>query len=226
MLLSVYDIIVNMMPSDKKEAFYEWLKTDGSIRFDIFSRNLEDSIPLQEIIPGLVVSSAGGFGLFQAEGLLKGYPFYFRAEQGGASLKVGAADSDFPYLPSDALWISNVQEGYTEYGMTYDEFLYAMVNLVPNLKPSPFLWEFETYRVTNFTTPTVDTSKRDIIRGWGHTSFEGYLSTLVYPAWLEQRGVTIETWEKCVELMDINPEPVNIDDRIYPYPLPLFEVNV
>lgn len=204
------------MPFDF-EAFKAYIESDGEIEFDLYARDPGDYAELAEIVPGLVVSSAGGSMPFQAEGLIEGYPFYYRDEQGGASLRVGSVDGERPYLGESTLWSASEN---TEDGHENEDFPINLLRLIKKLKRSPFPYEFEGYDLDylndgswNFT---VNRNKIATYGGWGYNPEEAYQAMFVKSEYLEEHGCSEVQQLAMMLAHEFKKEPINADERIYP----------
>lgn len=212
-----------------RKALEEYLKSDGSIEFDIYAQNPHDWEWLGRIIPTLIVSSAGGWMPFQAEGLLHNHPFYFRSEQGSANLRVGEIDGDAPYLSDSTLYSSYIS--YDEQEDEKENFPALMVKLVPLLKKSPFLWEFEANEVMHDDTDSrkytvLDKPAQYPLHGWGFTPEEGYLDAIEPKKIFERVGWDYDFQKQLI--LERNPKstPINADTRKYPETVPNWTVNL
>lgn len=191
------------------ESFKEWIESDlgQDIPFDPYAQNPEEWKHLADRIPGLIISSADGIACYQAEGLLHGLPFYFKAKQGSASLSVGSVSGGFPYLPGDALYFSDHFD--CSYLMSHEEFEELMLKMVPTLKRAPILWEFPCRKLEyvdgKWTGKATD--EMDMELGWGHTPEEGYEATKETSAYLEQHGISVETQKRMWDVREVSPLP-------------------
>lgn len=123
-----------------REAFYAFLKNPELFPdFDLHAQNIHDWEWLQEAVPTLIVSSAGGMLPFQAEGYLQGFPFYFRSEWGYASLSVSGDYAEKPYLREAAFFTSRID--YSQELVDWNEsqwFPFHLLTLIDQLERSPF----------------------------------------------------------------------------------------
>lgn len=202
------------------------------MKFDMYAQDPNDWSWLGELVPGLVVSSAGGLVPFQAEGLLKGHPFYYRERHGQARLNIAELEADNAYLDNCI---------YTAYA-DVDEFrcgpewITTFLNLVERLKRAPFLYKFEGNEVkfknpeTKGTTQSLEDiyidDERTVHVAWGDSpeealefSYESGKEVLV-----DHYGWDLAFYNRMVELEARNPVPLNVDDRVIPDPD--FEVRV
>lgn len=209
-------------------SWEEWLRSDHQIPFDPYAQKLEDWDFLREKVPGLIVASAGGFGLFQASGLLEGYPFYYREEYGHAELRVGALDSTDHITSTNALYASST----TLPDDSNTHFVEIFPELVRRLARAPFLWEFEglEWRFSDERNPTFQhmeliPDSRAIYYGWGLTPEEGYLAASEPNPSLEASGYSAELQQERFWLAQVSPIPVNKDNRPFPEIDPVFRVN-
>lgn len=205
-----------------------WLNSDHQISWDPYAQKLEDWDFLRETVPGLIVASAGGFGPFQASGLLEKYPFYYREEYGHADLRVGALDSTDHITPANALYVSSTtlpDDGNTHFVEMFPE-------LVCKLARAPFLWEFEGLewrfsdeRTPNFQCMELIPDSHAIYYGWGLTPEEGYLAASEPNPSLEASGYSAALQQEHFWLAQVSPVPVNEDNRPFPEVDPVFRVN-
>lgn len=206
-----------------REAFEAWLNSDGSVKFDLYAQNISEWAFLQEVIPGIVISSAGGWFPFQAEGILQGYPFYFRSEQGSSSLKLGNPDDpESCYLLYNSLY-------YAKYDMevkTFEDFVLCLVKIVPLLQRSPFLWRFKARKFSgSFQVPVIEDSWDEVV-GWGYTPDEGYFTSGEPSLYLESVGVSKDAQTALWLAREVSTEPLNEDPRVWSDVDPDFKVNV
>lgn len=208
------------------EAFKDYVESGDDIfeevGFDMYAQSPKAWAHLSEKIPGLIVTSAGGWVPFQSQGFLHGLPYYLRCRHDVASLEVGQADGS---AFRDILFYADID--YTE-SAGIENFEDMMIKLVPLLKKAPFRYEFEC-RVPEYdenhkyTGNTTD--KYDVTYGWGNSPEEAYES-VTKPNWfLKERGVSDEDQLYRISLQKINPNPINEDNRVWPDPLPEFVVN-
>lgn len=183
---------------------------------------------VSEFIPGLNIASYGGIVPFQAEGLIHNLPFYYRDRGSTITLKVNHEGADNAY-GSNALYNASAEafDG-SDMGMNW---LSVFFNLMERLDKSPYLYEFEAKTIrykekNNLSTAYVVDGHEDRVYGWGYSAAEAYESTKEISSFLTFSGFTEEIQKLHWELQDINPIPVNEDDRIYPDPEPSFTVNV
>lgn len=216
-----------------KEGFAAWLESGGQIPFDIYAQDQADWIWLSDIIPELVVSSAGGAVPFEAEGLLHGFPFYYREEHGYAELRVGEADGGMP-VPWRSLYSAKLQYAENESrSLGMEAFGRFMMKLVPDLAVAPFMWIFPSYEVKfandgQGTYEVLDTLSDRGHSGYGFTVEEAWANAfktipgieLYNPIFTEEFQLKLKR-----DTMAGN-EPLNEDDRIFPAQMPDFRVNM
>ena len=206
------------------ENFKEWLESDGSVDFDIHAQNPSEWAWMSELVPTLVVSSAGGMFPFQAEGLIHGLPFYFRQRGESVSLSVGEADGEA--FGESILYSAKLTE---EELADKQDFVTMFLKLVPKLAPAKFLWRFEGKKLTyankfSWEFSVSDTEKEDVY-GWGMTPEEGLAFSRLTSAYLVDKGCSAELQEKMWLAKEINPTPINEDNRVWPEATPNFEVK-
>ena len=208
------------------EAFKAYVEAEDDlfeeVGFDMYAQTPKAWEHLSEKIPGLIVTSAGGWVPFQSEGLLQGLPYYLRCRHDVASLTIGQADSN---IFEDALFYAEID--YTKFA-GIENFEDMIIQLVPLLEKMPFRYEFackvpeydENHKHTGNTT-----DKDDTTYGWGNSPEEAFES-LMKPNWfLKERGVSDEEQLYRRGLQKINPSPINEDNRVWPNPLPIFVVK-
>lgn len=210
------------MPIDF-EAFEAYIESDGEIEFDPYAQNPDDWAILREIIPELIISSAGGLMPFQAEGLIEGYPFYYRDKYGSASLSVGATDGERPYLGDTTLWVSHCESVDGAEGKIFSK---NIVNLIQSLEKSPFPYEFEGYALRFQKDKSwdfaVDKNEKTRTVGWGHSPEEAYLRIFEPSAYLEKAGCSTARQLEMTRAREFDKTPVVTDERVYPSILPNF----
>lgn len=208
------------------EAFEAWMESDGSISFDPHAQDPSDWSWLQEFIPGLIISSAGGQIPFQAEGLYLGYPFYFRDRHGSASLSVGALDGEMPYHGNDILYYASVE---TEEFEGAKNFIKNLIALVPELKRSPYSYTFigKTLDLTKSGSGyAISEDKSTHYPAWGYTPDEAYMSLLEPSQYLVDHGFSIERQAQMNKDMDFDRTPLDDDSRKFPVTDPDFRINL
>lgn len=213
------------MLENRKEEFLKALETGA--HFDLYAQDPEDWKELQQLIPGIVITSAGGIIPFQAEGTLHGYPFYYRDRHGSATLYVGEADGETPYLPSYALWSAHVDTPEFAGG---ENFIKNLYHLVPALEHGKFLYKFAARKPTweegtGVWRYTLSDEKIDEVVGWGSTPEEAYESAAQPSAYLAEKDFTPEAQNELWVAQDVERTPLNEDLRVYPNPEPVFRVN-
>lgn len=205
-----------------REAFEAFLDSDGEIEFDIYAQNPEDWAALSDLIPGLIVSSAGGVVPFQSEGLLHGHPYYLRSRHGKASLKVGSKDGN---AFKDFLYMATIDY---EAFVGPERLADMMLKLVPLLEPAHFLWEFEAKKLEfenhEWTGRALD--ETEIKHAWGFTAEEAYAKTQQPVIFMSEHGISEEKQLAMIKARQINPVPLNQDTRVFPSPAPEFTVNI
>lgn len=100
-------------------------------KFDIRAQDINDWAWVQEFVPELIIYSAGGQMPFQAEGFIQGLPFYFRTEDGYASLRVSDSKSTL-FPPVDALYSSHMD--IDNKGLTGSEWVSYLFTLIEKLE--------------------------------------------------------------------------------------------
>lgn len=207
------------------ESFKEWLESDGSIPFDMYAQDPSDWSWLQELIPGFIVSSAGGAVPFQAEGLFQGYPFYYRDRGGVASLRVGELDGDPPYQGNSILYTASRETPEFE-GSKH--FISNLTKLIPLLDRALYLYDFIgkklIYASTQDWSYTVSPTETEVTSSWGMTPEEAYLELMAPSRYLIEHGASAELQERMCLDRAFNPIPLNVDDRHFPASMPNFHI--
>jgi hypothetical protein len=219
----------------KKENFMKLMEAAANgesspdIKFDMWAQDPHDWNWLQEMIPGVVITSAGGIMPFQVEGYLNDHPFYYKERDGDARLNVGAVDGPAPYL-GDCIYTSKTDVEEFRRGPGW---ISTFMNLIEALARSHFLYEFEGKKVImpnnesdkNLDNITVAEGITEIYKTWGHSPEEAlaYHYTSGKGVLVDHYGWQLEYYDKMIELEDINPIPLNKDERVIPEPV--FEVR-
>lgn len=216
----------------KREAFISYLESgdDEGVEFDLYAQNVDSWLWLQELIPGIVVSSAGGVAPFEAQGLLHGHPFYYRDRHGYASLSIGAIDGEAPYLGDTTLYGASTE---TSEGDGEASFVKNLLKLVPKLERTPFPYEFQGRKIEWGNVPIQERKYRVVEGefdefpsvGWGYFPEEAFQELAKPSEYLLSRGWTEEIQREIYELRAFSPVPVKTDERKYPEVDPPFAVN-
>lgn len=202
------------------EDYVRRLKDEDIESFNIYKQDPERWRFLTEKIPGLVITSAGGVLPYQAEGTLHGLPFYFRCRHENASIRLVEVGGNA--ISGEPLYIANMDAPH----MINDEkFAEIMVELISKLRRSEFRWEFMGRKVNvDKGLKITQTDEEEISYGWGYTPEEGFRETQVHSTYLLERGFTPEIQDELWRARQLNPTPVNSDNRNWPDPEPKFEV--
>lgn len=221
----------------KKKAFLEAIDSpELASNFNVFAQDLNDWAWLSECVPGLVLSSAGGFGNLQAEGLYYGHPWYYSESDGYATLRVAQLHADNAYLPEGTLYTSHEEVENWRKGPGW---ISSLINLFENLEKAPCLYRFpakeigfkedreprspgEPLRVEYILATDRDTHKV----GWGHSPEEAYEDTKKIFEHLLSNGWTEEVQSRMWELQRIQRTPINSDERDFSTLPASFEVRV
>ena len=207
----------------KKENFLAWVQSGVDVDFDMYSQDPGEWTWLQQVIPTVIVSSAGGIVPFQAEGLLHGHPFYYRDRGGRASLKVNHVDAENAY-GSDVLWSASID---TEEFGAWETFFRNFVYLVDHLEKHPYLYYFKGYEVVDYKTAERTSETKDYeYAGWGFSAEEAYAYTREPSAYLVSAGISEDMQERMWLAREMESTPVKEDDRDYPAETPNFHVVV
>lgn len=190
---------------------------------DLYQQDPSDWDFLAELIPELVVTSAGGYFPFQAQGTLQGFPFYFRARGEWATLHLSAPGDD--PVGFDLLYYAGMS---VPFGFGVQDFCETMLKLVPALQRSPFRWKFSGYKLdlpVKNSWEAVRTDQKEISVGWGHTPEEGWAQTQEISEYLLEHGCTEEVQRKHLELKAVSKTPLNQDTRVFPEVDPVFSTD-
>lgn len=217
----------------KRETFISYLESEGDeeLEFDLYAQNVDGWRWLQEWIPGIVISSAGGVAPFQAQGLLHGHPFYYKDRHGYAFLNVGELDGEAPYLGDTTLYSASVE---TEEFAGGENFVKNLMKLVPELKRTPFPYEFQGRKI-EWGNESIHARKYRVVEGefdefptvgWGYFPEEAFEELAKPSEYLLSCGWTEEIQREIYELKAFSPEPVKTDERKYPDVDPPFTVNL
>lgn len=212
------------MSDERFEAFKAYLESDGEIEFDMWARDPKDYPYATERYPGLVVFSAGGMLPFQAEGLVDGYPWYYRDEWGKASLRVGELNGERPYADYETLWSASCSVAEWQESAHFEETLVKLVGL---LEKSPFCYTFVGNKLlfaNNPDKPWEFTVSEELEEraGWGHSPEEAFDDLFVPSDYLSQNGCSEDKQFEMALARNFNRTPVSMDKRVYPEVTPDF----
>lgn len=155
--------------------------------FDMYARDVNDYEWLQEFVPGLIVYSAGGFFPFQASGYIKDLHFYFRAEDGYASMRLADSKNDC-HIPVRSLYSSTIStRRFSDDVETLRKMWVSyLLTCVDQLKRTEYLYHFESNEVDfesdsgNFGLDVKRDESGNILPsrfgevGWGYTADEAF----------------------------------------------------
>jgi hypothetical protein len=198
----------------------------SELGFDLYAQDINDWTWLSQLIPGIVVTSAGGIVPFQAEGLLHGLPFYYRERSGWASLSIAGANEPNAYGNTNLYHAGEEVEEFR----SGPGWVSTLLNLVENLERSPFLYHFEgrdtqtTGEGDEMEVHTLNAPKT--YWGWGHTPEEAFEDTKEISSYLSEHGYSEDFQREMWDAKRIYPMHTNDDDRIFPDPEPVFAVFV
>lgn len=216
--------IENISEDDSLEKIIE--ESKNQVQFDFYAQDTSDWKWLDEFIPGIVIHSAGGICPFQAEGFIKGHPFYYRERGGVASLLVTGEDDSTPYSMADALWGSSEDVDEFRNGPGW---ISTLINLVEKLEKTPFLYSFSARRIefedNNDLNSMYSTDFEDVVYGWGYSPEEALESIQRTSEYLTLNGWSEESQKRYHELQKISSIPLNYDNR-GEIPDPDFEIQV
>ena len=212
---------------NKKNAFLEWLDSDGELGFDMYSQDPTDWDWLKQFVPTLIIKSAGGLCPFQAEGYIFNLPFYYRERHGWASLELGEEEALNGYS-GDSLFSSGIE---VEEFRSGPGWISTLLTLIEKLEKSDFLYYFSGNEVkwedpNDVNTAYIVGDYKLGYPGRGANPEEAYRNSIGIWEFLVERGWKPEDVQKLVDLQDIKPVPKNEDRRIFPNPIPEFKVSV
>jgi hypothetical protein len=209
------------------EAFKAYIESDQQLPFDLYAQDPKEWAWLQKIIPGMIVSSAGGQAPFQAEGIYHGYPFYYRDRHGVARLNIGELDGEAPYDTATALYTASKETAEFRGG---EQFVHNLVELVPQLKPGEFRYHFSGKKLVmlndggwSYTVSETETQER---AGWGFTPEAAFESMFTPIEYLIEHGCSAAQQYQMLTDQEFDPTPVNEDKRKYPVVAPEFVVKL
>lgn len=211
-----------------RKSFLDYLENgDLEIGYDPYAQELGDWDWLEKMVPGLVISSAGGLCPFQAEGLLQGYPFYYRERHGDAELRLAPKDTTGHYLLYESLWSSTEEVEEFRNG---PDWVGTLLRLIEKLEKTPYLYEFPAKKL-EFSDPSdhrtaFATDEMETVFGWGHSVDEAWNDAQKPSEYLLSRGWSIDDLKHEWDLRDPSPVPLHLDQRFYPESFPNFEVKV
>ncbi len=160
---------------------------------------------LEARVPGLAIRSAWGVP-FQMEGTLHGLHLYFKYKLGHASLSVGG---DYAFSPLYQAGVPfTVADDFHVQGVELEA---AFELLLPQLRRSPRLWEFQ------------DAGGGMSHGAWGMTPDEAWRKIHSYDEDLADY-ISREQWEIIRTMRQPVWPTVTIDDRVWPDPEPEFRI--
>lgn len=178
---------------------------------------------LEARFPTLDITSAGGICPFQAEGTLRGVPFYFRFRHSFAELRIQGADWFKPLYMAGGEYgelCTLEPDAETEdvgwlHGEEFDELL---GKLIQRLERAPVLWEFpgiEPNRVGNIEAGTPTT-----YGAWGSTAEQAWAAMHKPSQYLRSKGIDDAVQAQHLAARNMSPITVTVDDRVFPNPDP------
>lgn len=181
-----------------------------------------DWSPLEARIPGLKVEEAGGWVPYQVEGTLLGLPFYFRSRSENSRLNVYSTDANRVLLYSSEMApLTSSHHGFAEH----------MLTLVPELKKARFMykfarkdaWQDKEKNIIIVGKETVTSCEgftpEDALERFKQRIFE-FSDIYLEPIEGDRELTAWELWDA----FQVDPEPLNEDDRVFPDMLPDFRV--
>jgi len=221
----------------KEEAFLEYMKISEEIdslleetRFDLHSQDIKKWEWMQEFIPEIIVSSAGGLSPFQAEGFIEDFFFYYRERGGVASLRLSdSIDKSYGY--NSSLYSASLEVEEFRSGSGWIETFF---NLYERLEKTKNLYDFESNEVKfNGDGKPYLTGEKSTTAEWGYTSDEAYNEIIKHQdsektikIWTDYRKFSRENYLEYIRLRDVQNKVLNIEynDKNYPEVEPVFKV--
>lgn len=209
-----------------KKAFFDLLENgseEDAKHFDLYAKPLSQYAWAQEYIPGLIVSSAGGLMPFQAEGLINGYPFYYRNEQNYADIRIGAEGSGNYILQEEALWGASIEFKNVEPA----HFIETLTLLLPKLERTLFWYEFEAYKTVFEDAKgkwawSIDRSAKEWLGARASNVEDAYAQLMEPSEYLIEHGFTAQEQRKRTIASNPGSVPRKQDTRVWPDPMPVF----
>lgn len=208
--LSKCDDIVCEILSERKEDHE---------KFDLYARDVNDYEWLQEFVPGLIVYSAGGFFPFQASGYIGDLHFYFRAEDGYASMRVAESKNDC-LIPVSSLYSVTIDtERFSDDVETLRQmWISYLLTCIEQLKKTQYLYHFESNEIDfesaseNFGLDVKRDENGEIIPskfgavGWGYSVDEAFANASdrkhfyvnhCVNSYEDMKEINEEVWQRC-----------------------------
>lgn len=218
----------------QQEAALEAFLAGETDDFDMYARDPQDFAALAEVVPGLVITSAGGICPLQVSGTILGHPFYYRERHGWAELRVGGEHTD----ADDEL---HILSPHWEAAEQVEEFrdgpgwADSLINLIPRLERGTFLFEFPCARIVyddpdDLSTGHIDESTRGLlstsVRGVDEADAIRRCTTFEFSQWLADRGID-EQAQRLDHALRVDAfvlKAVSPDTRIFPEVFPDFRL--
>lgn len=205
---------------NKRQAFLEYLENSNAqeVEFDLWARDVNDFKFLQERIPDIVVTSAGGLCPFQVEGMVQDYYFYLKARGGVTTLKISDSEERVYLEPH---WSSTIERETSFYDLEDN-----LVELFHLLTKANFCYKFEGHEI-DFNTKQVDKNTVRTVWSRGYSSEEAWNNIFVHYSsdlLLEKLQLTKTRWVELLKECEFNKTPSNQDLRVFPETQPVFLV--
>lgn len=192
--------------------------SDDHEQFDPRAQDINDWAWVQEFAPELIIYSAGGQLPFQAEGFIKGFPFYFRTEDGYASLRVSdSKETLFP--PVKSLYSSSIT--VENKGLTGKEWISYLFTLIEKLDKTEKQFFFKANSIDyeaegekfglsvkkEKDLTSYDKEFKDIV-GWGNTADKAFeeakkfISVSLYHTYCQKTKLVKDSNGEYVEIPD------------------------
>lgn len=218
----------------KQEAALEAFLAGETDNFDMYARDPQDFAALAEVVPGLVITSAGGVCPLQVSGTILGHPFYYRERHGWAELCVGGQhnDVDAELHVLSPHWAAAEQVEEFRAGPGWAD---SLINLIPRLERAGFLFEFPCARIVyddpnDLSTAWIDEATRGLlstnVRGLDEQDAIRRYTTFEFSQWLADRGIGEQAQKDnhAVRVDAFVAKAVSPDTRIFPEVFPDFRV--
>lgn len=205
----------------QKEAFLAFLQGKRK-SFNLWAQDPGRWGSLEARVPGLLMESCGGMAPLQAEGYIRGYPFYFRYEECSADISVGKwGAEEYPYGKHQAQWVGFYSIPHAENFMTLtpEQFEEVFVGTLRSLKVAPFLWAFRGKETCyNEETGLFESTGLDTVYSFlDYSAEEAYVHFHELTPFLVER-MGEETARSALFAKELHPVPMNSDNRAIPPP--------
>lgn len=219
-------------PEEIQQELSEFLKKENEYFEDWKLRNPDFWAVLKDKVSDFRIYASGGVFPFQAFGSLAGFPFYYRERGGVATLKVSdfSGESQNYGFNFDNLLYNSWKE-VEEFRDCDEYFVETFLELVEKLEKAPFKYEFSAKHIA-FKDETTDinaegafwaSDNKVVLCAWGVTPEEAYESTKQVSLYLLDHRWSEEVQTRMWKMREIDSEPLNEDNRVFPDPEPDFK---